>query len=130
MNSAYASAALVRSPGGIQAQRPVGSATDYLAVVIVLAVVFPVALVAAVIAAALGEGRVTGASASPGVRYGCSDVPEDAAAVDGFRWPLSSSRCIPSFMCSRRRLTAPSVSPAVIASASVRCSFTRWSIDR
>jgi hypothetical protein len=59
-------ATLVRSPGGIQAQRPVRSAADHSAIVIVLAVVFPAALAADVVAAALGEGRVTAAWACVG----------------------------------------------------------------
>jgi hypothetical protein len=44
-------ATLVCSPGDIQAQQPVRSAADHSAVVIVLAVVFPTALVADVVAA-------------------------------------------------------------------------------
>jgi hypothetical protein len=48
---------------GIQAQRPIRAAAHHCAVVVVLAVIFPAALVADLIATALGQGRVTAARA-------------------------------------------------------------------
>ena len=76
-----------RSPGGIQAQRPVRAATDHSAVVIVLAVVFPATFPADSIAAALVKGRVTTARARVGLWPGGSkDVPLGRVRVE----PVSS----------------------------------------
>jgi hypothetical protein len=69
-------ATLIRTAGGIQAQRSVRAAADHFAVVIVLAVVFPAAFVADLVAAALGEGRMAAAWAGIKLWPGRSiDVP-------------------------------------------------------
>jgi hypothetical protein len=67
---------LIRTASGIHAQRPIRAAADHFAVVIVLAVVFPAAFAADLVAAALGEGRVAAAWAGIWLWPGRSiDVP-------------------------------------------------------
>jgi hypothetical protein len=56
LHSTFPPVTLIRSAGGIQAQSHIRAAADHFAVVIVLAVVFPAALVADLVGAALGEG--------------------------------------------------------------------------
>lgn len=83
MRAAHSSAPFIFHPCLIEADRPVGSASDNRAVVVILAVVFPSALGAYVVGAALIEGGVTATRARVGASTGWSkDIAHRRVCVE------------------------------------------------